>query len=189
MLQTRAFDGIDDPVVLLPNGPSEGECLLAHWDRDIRRAASVAAARPLKDARTEDVAQDARIQVFRAFQKGRPIAEGYIRRVVANAVRNSCRRETRALRLVDPKEPIELEAIGSDAVDESEDETSSRIADVAAWVHGLSTRLQTIFTLLYVQSNTQREAAELLGVSQPRVAQLHLELLRQGRLELAHLAA
>ena len=60
---------------------------------------------------------------------------------------------------------------------------------VARWVNGLSKSLQKLYELIYVKGYTQREAASLMGISQPRVTQLHRQLLQRGRQELAHLAA
>ena len=42
---------------------------------------------------------------------------------------------------------------------------------------------------LYEDARPQREVATLLGVSQPRVAQMHAELLSRGRTQLVGLAA
>ncbi len=60
---------------------------------------------------------------------------------------------------------------------------------VGAWVAGLSPSLKVLHELLYVQECTQREAASIMKISQPRVAQLHRDLLEEGRRNLADLAA
>jgi DNA-directed RNA polymerase specialized sigma24 family protein len=60
---------------------------------------------------------------------------------------------------------------------------------IARWVNGLPKSLQKLYELIYVKECTQREAASLMRVSQPRIAQLHRQLLQRGRQELAHLAA
>jgi RNA polymerase sigma factor for flagellar operon FliA len=57
-------------------------------------------------------------------------------------------------------------------------ETQRRLADAVA---GLPDRLQTLLSLHYADGLTYREIAPILGVSQPRVCQLHaeaVELLR-----------
>jgi DNA-directed RNA polymerase specialized sigma subunit len=40
---------------------------------------------------------------------------------------------------------------------------------------------------LYVEDLTQREAAKLMGVTQPRIAQMHRSLLELGREQLIDL--
>ena len=50
-------------------------------------------------------------------------------------------------------------------------------------------QLQTVFYMLYCEELSQREAAVRLGVSQPRVAALHRQLLTRAELGLRDLAA
>jgi RNA polymerase sigma factor (sigma-70 family) len=165
------------------------ERLLLRWDTDIRRAASAAARRTnLGTEPVADLAQDARLRVFRIFRQGGPSGEGYTRTVIANSVRKSARREARAL--------DQLPSTDDGRVHHQADNTMapSLKPDVAAievrtWVRSLSTKLQAIYELIYLHEYTQREVAMAIGVTQPRVTQLHRELLRQGRVELAHLAA
>ena len=52
---------------------------------------------------------------------------------------------------------------------------------VRAWLLELPPRLQEVFRLLYEEGLTQREAAWRLGVSQPRVAAVHRQLITKGR--------
>jgi len=56
-----------------------------------------------------------------------------------------------------------------------------------AIIGGAPPRLREIFNVLYVDSKSQREAAHVLGVSQPRVAALHQRLLVWGRIALQSL--
>lgn len=63
------------------------------------------------------------------------------------------------------------------------------IRKVGKWVHQLPGNLRRIYEALYVKGNTLREAAALMGLSHPRVAQLHQQLLARGQRELNHLAA
>jgi DNA-directed RNA polymerase specialized sigma subunit len=51
----------------------------------------------------------------------------------------------------------------------------------------LPDKLRTLYELVYVKGCTQREAAAELGVTQPRVAQLHADLLQRGHQELGYL--
>jgi DNA-directed RNA polymerase specialized sigma subunit len=60
---------------------------------------------------------------------------------------------------------------------------------VETWITHLPLRLRDIYQHLYADERSQREAAHLMRLSQPRVAQLHRQLLKRGREELAHLAA
>jgi DNA-directed RNA polymerase specialized sigma subunit len=60
---------------------------------------------------------------------------------------------------------------------------------IRRWIRSLSARLQAVYHLLYVRGCTQREAATVIGVTQPSVAQLHRQLLQRGRRELLHLWA
>jgi RNA polymerase sigma factor (sigma-70 family) len=54
-------------------------------------------------------------------------------------------------------------------------------AAVGLWRESLPARLAVVFDLLYVRGLSQREAAKELGRGQPRVAQLHKELLVSAR--------
>lgn len=60
---------------------------------------------------------------------------------------------------------------------------------VRRWLETLSPVLRHLFGLIYQNGLSQRDAALILRVSQPRVAQLHGELLRLGREALAELVA
>jgi DNA-directed RNA polymerase specialized sigma subunit len=64
-----------------------------------------------------------------------------------------------------------------------------RSLSVRLWITSLPQRFQQVYSLLYVHGATQREAARAMGISQPRVAQLHQELLALGRQGFASLAA
>jgi RNA polymerase sigma factor (sigma-70 family) len=55
---------------------------------------------------------------------------------------------------------------------------------VRQWIRQLPDRLKRIYDSIYVRGLSQREAATFMRISQPRVSQLHLELLRRGRAEL-----
>jgi DNA-binding transcriptional regulator LsrR (DeoR family) len=43
--------------------------------------------------------------------------------------------------------------------------------------------------MLYVEGYTQREIAEAMRLSQPRISQLHTDLLRHGQVDSSTLAA
>jgi len=69
----------------------------------------------------------------------------------------------------------------------SEDLEDPTIA-VARWVAILPDRLRAVYEVLYEQRLTQRQAAAIMRVTQPRIAQLHKAILRRGRAELAEVA-
>lgn len=68
-------------------------------------------------------------------------------------------------------------------------ERTERREAVRSWIAGCPERLQQIFDLLYERGLTQREAAEIMQVSQPRVSQYHQRLIMQGRMTLGALLA
>jgi RNA polymerase sigma factor (sigma-70 family) len=159
--------------------------LLGLWDDDIHRAAAHGARLMGGDADdAEDLAQEARLRLMRATSvtPGAPI--GYLRHVVKNSVLSGLRRERRAITTSSPRGQaldVRMETPSSG--------TDDRILVVAKWVEALPGRLRLIYDLLYEQGLTQRQTGGILGISQPRVAQLHRVLLERGRLELASVAA
>lgn len=166
------------------NKPAEDEFIL-RWDNDIKRAATSAARRwRLDEEPTDDLVQEARLAILLAMRRGRPTTEPYVRRVIANAVRKAVRREAKAF--------SQLSADDAAAADPWAEATESPLdfdlpfVDVVAqWVHGLPPRLHAIYKLIYIDEASQRKAAAMLRISQPRVAQLHHQLLEQGRVELS----
>lgn len=158
-----------------PHNPAAEDAFLAEWSDDITRAARrgvrlAGAAWPT----AEDVAQDVRIRVLRAFRLLSPPPEGYVRTVIKNTVNNVVSRPHGVF--PDAVDPQALDAVVSPTW-----ATDERSRNVRLWLIGLPQRLQQLYSLLYVQGATQREAARAMGVSQPRVAQLHRELLTLGR--------
>lgn len=83
-------------------------------------------------------------------------------------------------------DPIPRPATGSTQTGPSDD-VFVRDA-VRKWVASLPPRMQRVYALLYVEGVSQREAAVRLGLTQPRISQIHQELLERGRADLAHLA-
>ena len=150
------------------------------WDHDVRQA-SRAAARRIGGNRedAEDFAQEARIRLFRIVGRPQASAARYIRKVVANAIKTA----------VDRTDKTTFEEINEETERIPVDPPDSRIAEVAAWVQTMPPQLRAVYHHLYVDGRTQREAAQVMGVTQPRVAQLHGQLLEAGRRELHHLAA
>lgn len=157
---------------------------LHSWERDIVRAARF---RALNRGHDEDIAdefaQAARLRVWGALRKtGTAPSIHYLRKVIANAVRTPLSRD------------LALEAANEieegDMVDVRLEQSDPLVVDaVRAWVATLPAQLQRVYRLLFVEEYSQREAALILGVSQPRVAQLHRALLVRGNCDLRQLAA
>ncbi len=154
--------------------PLDESEFLQRWDRDIRQAAISGASRlssSVVDA--DDLAQAARYQLLRATQR-RPITSPhYIRRLIRNAILSALRVEAKRLsRRVDLTEDIAA-PVGEDPDD--------LVGLVTVWIKALPNRLQLTYDALYVRRLTQRSAGRELGISQPRVAQLHATILKRGR--------
>ena len=181
---------VDDAISLAVPGPVERpynphaeDAFLTEWADDITRAARrgvVLAGAVWPTA--EDVAQEVRIRVVRAFRLLSPPPEGYVRTVIKNTVTNIVNRPHGFF--PDAVDPQALDAMVSPAWAADE-----RSLNVRLWTTSLPQRFQQLYSLLYVHGATQREAARAMGISQPRVAQLHHELLALGRQGLARLAA
>jgi DNA-directed RNA polymerase specialized sigma subunit len=58
------------------------------------------------------------------------------------------------------------------------------VMGVRRWIGQLPGPLRQIYNSIYVHGLTQRETARVLGVSQPRISELHNVLLERGRAEL-----
>ncbi len=81
--------------------------------------------------------------------------------------------------------PESVERLGdahaSLAATEAADEDVLARRLVAQWVATLPLRLRAVFCGIYRRELSQREVGARMGLSQPRVAQLHAQLLRLGR--------
>jgi RNA polymerase sigma factor (sigma-70 family) len=139
--------------------------------------------------RIDEIAQEARARVVAIARRGGPCDEPYIRTVVANATRRAAQREAQSLKQL-PVAGDATEDEPSDALDVWSSATASLTREaVTEWLRDLAARFQAVYDLIYVQEHTQREAAAIIGISQPRVAQLHRALLRRGRIDLARFVA
>jgi RNA polymerase sigma factor (sigma-70 family) len=159
---------------------SSPDHFLFTWDDDVRKA-SRAAARRICGTRedAEDFAQEVRIRLFPLVGKPQAAAPRYIRKVVANAIKTATERI----------DTTTFEEITEETEQIPGAPTDTRISEVTAWIDTLPFRLRTVYQHLYVDGLTQREAATVMGVTQPRIAQLHARLLDAGRRDLQHLAA
>jgi RNA polymerase sigma factor (sigma-70 family) len=133
----------------------------------------------------EDLAQDVRLHLWRALEAGLVQESAVIRRLITNAIRDRIRFERTRIQLT------------SSGMSELDDRNPALLLDasyrpeiltVARWVASLPGRLRAVFELIYGSGYTQREVSSVLGLSQPRITQLHQELLQRGRLDLSALA-
>ena len=138
------------------------------------------------DGAAGDLAQDIRCHLVDVFRND-PVSDvAFVRKVVTNAIRSRIRSERRRL---------QLGSANAYELDERLPELRGQTPDVARkltvsmWLSTLPARLRTVFDVLYRGGYTQREASTALNISQPRIAQLHRELLERGRMELSTLAA
>ncbi|NUP56534.1 MAG: sigma-70 family RNA polymerase sigma factor [Gemmatimonadaceae bacterium] len=175
------------PTFTFTASESDIESLVRSWNEDIVRAARtfVARDRSLSDEAAEECAQAARLALARVAHRADEVGAFYLRRVIQNAVRDAARRERRIYGRSSPLDKASIN-VAAEVSDELPEDAVSRVAEWAAKLPG---RLKQIYDLLYLRGWTQRAAAAEMGVSQPRIAQLHRELLTRGKAELQPLAA
>jgi len=172
----------EDPA--RPAEPNHEDQILHTWERDIVRAAKFRARNRGLDQNTADeFAQAARLRVWGALRKfGEAPSPAYLRKVIANAVRTPLSSDPA---LADAREIDE-----SDFIDTFLLQSDPLMIDVVqAWLRTLPPPLQRVYHLLFVKEYSQREAALILRVSQPRIAQLHRALLERGNQDLHQFAA
>jgi RNA polymerase sigma factor (sigma-70 family) len=166
----------------LPNNCGETSFQIK-WDADIRRAALAAARGDSVDA--DDLAQEVRMRITAAIRTLPGAPTPYIRKVISNTLKSARRRDAHAFTVKSPMaEPVDDDFAA--AIVEPDD---GRDVIVAAWVGSLPSPMRRIYQHLYAEDLSQREAARLMNLSQPRVAQLHRQLLERGRQQLTRLAA
>jgi RNA polymerase sigma factor (sigma-70 family) len=145
-----------------------------------------------------DLAQEARIRVWRATHSVAPRSSSYIRTVIANALRSAVQREgmiggdrrSSEHKALSPVfRPMPLPSGFDRASDEDEPTDWLAVSAVQRILRTLPGALRTVYRLLYVDGRSQREAAKVLRVSQPRIAQLHHELLGRVRAVVCKAAA
>jgi RNA polymerase sigma factor (sigma-70 family) len=184
MSTIRPFAPVAISTVLPANSRTEARAI-TRWDGDIVRAAKASARRrglASDHPAAEDAAQEARLSLALVVRQGIH-AERYVRRVISNSVRNAARQ---TLVVSNETSADALDALPDDAGREGDLLAESRVRE---WIARQPAQVQAVFHLLYREDLSQREAAERLGVSQPRVAKLHRELLARGRDELRSLAS
>jgi len=84
--------------------------------------------------------------------------------------------------------PLPLaDALGEPSGESSAEESLARREAVASMADGIATlpeRLQLVLSLYYVEELTLKEISQVLGVSEPRVCQLHGEAIKKLRAQL-----
>jgi RNA polymerase sigma factor (sigma-70 family) len=182
MLQGESRPGATAPNPLHPTRLDETAFLVA-WDGDIMRAARCAA----KGDPTErqDLTQQVRARVLLAYRQIPDAPVPYIRTVITNTLRSAFRSEARSFTARSPL----AEEINDDLAAPTDEGVDERVAAVTVWVARLPAPFREIYQHLYREELSQRAAAKLMHVSQPRVTQLNHQLLELARKELAHLRA
>lgn len=180
MLEVEFRLNTSAPNVWRPT-PRDESAFLGTWDDDIKRAARFAAKGDL--AEREDLAQQARARVLLAFRRVPDAPTPYIRTVITNTLRSAFRREARSFTARSPL----AEEIDDDLPAPSQEGLEERAEAVSVWVAGLPAPFREVYRHLYSEDLSQREAARIMRTSQPRVAQLHRQLIELGRKELSHL--
>jgi DNA-directed RNA polymerase specialized sigma24 family protein len=144
------------------------------WDADVLRA-SQSMARRIRccPADHQDLAQEARLRLLTAYRSRGNMPKEYGRRIVRNALVSAARPVIREQRQhandVDVEDVVEDDGVGHPG------------GGTGKLIAKLPRRMRHVYTLLYVKDLSQREAAAKLRVTQPRVAQLHRELLERAR--------
>jgi RNA polymerase sigma factor (sigma-70 family) len=153
--------------------------LINRWEVPIRCIASAHAART---SDVDDLIQVGRISLYRAALKFNPLADvpfaNYAKRVIKHAILKEAARIARQRAFETSLDGIsdDGEANQTGLVDRN-----SQADLVRRWCQELGEPHATIYRLLYSEGVRQRRAAEELGVSQPRIAQLHKSFLNLAR--------
>ena len=153
--------------------------LIGAWDAPIRVIASRHAPRR---SDTDDLRQAGRVAVYWSALRYKASVGVPFSHYAKRAIKNRITRE--AARLVGRRRSeVPLDEVPGDqpAVMPVPD---PRLELVREWTRNLPHPHAAVYRLLYVEGLSQRSAAVELGVSQPRVSQMHKSLLDFGRAEL-----
>jgi len=159
--------------------PIDEATILDKWNRHIARVAGAVARGSHVDS--EDLAQEARLRLLAVTRAFPEAPDQYIAAVIVNAIRTANRRESRYR-----GDPLDDQ---QESHAQAHTDDLDRALDVSAWVARQSVRLRRVYRHVYIEGRSQREMSQMMKVSQPRVAQLHHQLLTSGRTALACLAA
>ncbi len=132
----------------------------------------------------KDIAQGARLRIFGWARRnpGRECSRSLVRHAVRCAAVEFVRGRERALSAFGSENVERLGEAHANllAVEAADGDVIARKL-VAQWVATLPLKLRAVFCGIYRREISQRELAARLRLSQARVAQLHGELLRLGR--------
>jgi RNA polymerase sigma factor (sigma-70 family) len=169
------------------NNRIAAEAALAAFDRDIERAARRAARKYGGcDADAQDFAQAARIRLFRVVRRRGPKPERYVRRLIKHAVLRAAITEMRGFGSLSlHRTEVVVDDTGAATIAAPE----VTMEAVRSWLTALPGPLRQLVQLVYAEGASQRDAGKVLGLSQPRVAQLHASVLQSGRNSFQSLAA
>jgi DNA-directed RNA polymerase specialized sigma24 family protein len=112
------------------------------------------------------------------------VPRAYLRVVIVNMLRSIRRHVAQRFTAGSPlAQPIteELGALVKDPID--------TVCDVSIWTSRLPRRLRDVYRHIYEEGRSQRDAAKIMRITQPRVAQLHRQLLEKASRDLANMAA
>src|SRR5262249_18384728 len=135
----------------------------------------------------EDFKQEVRIRLLVLYRaRLHNITENYVRKVIKNAISNALRDEAHKLPLSSPQVfPLspdrQTEEMADSVAHRESAETLLQRKSLLAWVGTLPGRIQKVYELLYQLGCSQLEAAQALGISQPRIVQLHKRLIEAAR--------
>ena len=164
--------------------------LIDRWETPIKIIASkiIASWDSSRPSDLDDLMQVGRLAVYQSalnYDASRQVPFGnYAKRAVKNCV---VQEAVRLARQRKSEKPLEGHSKGVDEVSEEMADRAHRRSLVKKWAQDLPEPHATIFRLLYIEGLKQRPAAKQIGVSQPRVAQLHRSFLDIARVSLAGL--
>jgi len=161
-----------NPFPTQPHTVSTRE-FIAAWEPDLM---AMARSRTLCPATQEDAVQVGRIALLKAAQMFDPERGHSFKHYAKAAARNGISKEVQRHRRRDRLHGSNLAAV------QSKEASPSVICMVREWLATLPEGLVRLFHAIYELGHTQREIACMLGVSQPRVAALHRELLDRARI-------
>jgi RNA polymerase sigma factor (sigma-70 family) len=173
-----------------PQADSYEDDILRSWDSDIKRAARHAARTAgFGESQAHDIAQEIRLRLLKVLRNSGLPSESYTRKVIQNAAITAGQALARPSNMEIHKEiPLNEEGKAVEGAVEFADTLPSTVQTdsvailaVRNWLDELPSELVEIYQRLYVLGLSQSEAAAQMDVTQPRVAQLHAELLKRGR--------
>lgn len=203
----------ESPMLAADSDPSpstvsavDEAAFIRSWDKDTERAARRVArfADRAGADDIDDIIQNIRIRLllsYRTFQGAPPT--GYVRLLIKHTCINAIRDDQARLTQHNKKVAFSLNDDDLNLSDVSED--SAELPDgliarpqhsdvllkaaVAGWVAKLPTQLRAVYQAIYGEDRQMSEVALALGVSLPRVSQLHRELIARGKRDLHRLVS